>query len=110
MHFDRFSKRQEQKVDSERVKTFKIPITEFVEGKREKIDIADMDVQRDNMGKIRPADREALRVAVAEVRVKLNERYKPVTGMKKDSSNEEKGLADRVERLQNLEDQIAFAA
>lgn len=102
MGFESFpSIKKEQGPDKAMVESFVIPISRFVEGDPQAIEVL--------RGKTGRKEREALKAAVAQVRQKLNERYKPVVGMNPNSAAEA-GLSEKVVKLQQLEDQLAFAA
>jgi len=108
MSFESFpSIKKEQGPDKERVREFVVPITDFVEGKREAIEILRTNVKRNSKGEIRPEDREALKSAVAQVREGLRKRYEPTVV---ESPNARRGLEEKITQLEKIEDQLAFAA
>jgi len=100
-------KKKEQGPDLKRVGEFVIPITDFIEGKREAIEILRGKVARDTNGNIRGNDKEALKVAVAQVRENLKKRFEPTVVQ---FPNAQKGLEERIKQLETIEDQLAFAA
>ena len=105
MNFEAAPKR-EQGPDLKRVKEFVVPITEFVEGKPEVIEILRTNIRRDSNGRARKEEQAALRSAIAEVRGNLRKRFEPTVV---ESPNSQKGLNEKIERLEKIEE-LAFAA
>lgn len=106
-------KMKEQGPDQKRVGEFVIPITRFIEGDKQAIEIL--------RGKVDKKDREALKVAIAQVQTGLGNRYKSTVGrgvgtvesMQEIHAKETKadaGLEEKLIRLEKLKDQLAFAA
>ena len=81
----------------------------FTESAKRWVEVSDTNALESLRGKVKKREKAALRVVIANIHTDLDNRYKTKVAKNIKPSNEDKGLEERIIRLQKLEE-LAFAA